>query len=97
LHFPKELGYGYLWFEGDGRVPLGRQGEGSLKGGAYREGWQNVLSLLVRFEHTTSGLSERSLRPFCHSATWEERVEIKSQVCMYDQYYVILIRWQKII
>ena len=53
--------------------------------------------LLVRFEHTTSGLSERSLRPFCHSATWEESVEIKSQVCMYDQYYVILIRWQKII
>ena len=24
LHFPKELGYGYLRFEGNGKIPLGR-------------------------------------------------------------------------
>ena len=45
----------------------------------------------MRFEHTTTGLSERSLRPFGHSATWEKGVEIKVQVCMYDQYYVIRV------
>ena len=37
LHFPKELSYGYLWFEGNGKIPLGRQGKRSLKGRAYRE------------------------------------------------------------
>ena len=35
LHFPKELSYGYLWFEGNGKIPLGRQGKRSLKGRAY--------------------------------------------------------------
>ena len=25
LHFPKELIYGYLRFEGNGKIPLGRQ------------------------------------------------------------------------
>ena len=24
LHFPLELSYGYLWFEGNGKIPLGR-------------------------------------------------------------------------
>ena len=24
LHFPNELGYGYLRFEGNGKIPLGR-------------------------------------------------------------------------
>ena len=28
LHFPKELSYGYLRFEGNGKIPLGRQGKG---------------------------------------------------------------------
>ena len=36
--------------------------------------------LQVRFEHTTSRLPERSLRPFCHSVTWKIGVEIKRQV-----------------
>ena len=27
LHFPKELSYGYLSFEGNGKIPLGRQGK----------------------------------------------------------------------
>ena len=36
----------------------------------------------MRFEHTTSGLPERSLRPFSHLVTWEMRVEIKSKVCI---------------
>ena len=36
----------------------------------------------MRFEHTTSGLPERSLRPFGHLVTWKVRIEIKSQVCI---------------
>ena len=24
LHFPLELSYGYLWFKGNGKIPLGR-------------------------------------------------------------------------
>ena len=35
LHFPLELSYGYLRFEGNGKIPLGRQGKRSLKGRAY--------------------------------------------------------------
>ena len=35
LHFPKELSYGYLRFEGNGKIPLGRQEKKSLKGWAY--------------------------------------------------------------
>ena len=35
LHFPLELSYGYLWFEGNGKIPLGRQGKRSLEGRAY--------------------------------------------------------------
>ena len=27
LHFPNELSYGYLRFEGNGKIPLGRQGK----------------------------------------------------------------------
>ena len=50
---------------------------------------------LVRFEHTTSGLLERSLRPFSHSVTCGKRRNKKPIIS--DQYYVILIRWQKII
>ena len=37
LHFPLELSYGYLRFEGNGKIPLGRQGKRSLKGRAYKE------------------------------------------------------------
>ena len=29
MHFPKELSYSYLGFEGNGKIPLGRQGKGS--------------------------------------------------------------------
>jgi hypothetical protein len=29
LHFPSELSYGYLRFEGNGKIPLGRQGKSS--------------------------------------------------------------------
>ena len=32
LHCPKELSYGYLRFEGNGKIPLGRQGKGREKG-----------------------------------------------------------------
>ena len=35
LHFPLEPSYGYLRFEGNGKIPLGRQGKRSLKGRAY--------------------------------------------------------------
>ena len=35
LHFPLELSYGYLRFEGNGKISLGRQGKRSLKGRAY--------------------------------------------------------------
>ena len=35
LHFPKELSNGYLWFEGNGKIPLRRQGKRCLKGRAY--------------------------------------------------------------
>ena len=31
LHFPKELSYGYCRFEGNGKIPLGRQGKGQGK------------------------------------------------------------------
>ena len=27
LHFPNELSYGYLRFEGNGEIPMGRQGK----------------------------------------------------------------------
>ena len=30
LHFPLELSYGYPWFEGSGKIPLGRQGKTNL-------------------------------------------------------------------
>ena len=30
LHFPLELSYGYPWFEGSGKIPLGRQREKNL-------------------------------------------------------------------
>ena len=35
LHFPLELSYGYLRFEGNGKIPLGRQAKRSLKGRGY--------------------------------------------------------------
>ena len=35
LHFSLELSYGYLRFEGNGEIPLGRQGKRSLKGRAF--------------------------------------------------------------
>ena len=34
LHFPNELSYGYLGFEGNGKIPLGRQGKKEGKGKA---------------------------------------------------------------
>ena len=32
FHFPLELSYGFHRFEGNGKIPLGRQGKRSLKG-----------------------------------------------------------------
>ena len=31
LHFPKKLSYGYLRFEGNGKIPLGRKGKSSAQ------------------------------------------------------------------
>ena len=31
LHFPNELCYGYLKFEGNGKIPLGREGKSSAQ------------------------------------------------------------------
>jgi hypothetical protein len=37
LHFPKELSYGYFRFEGNRKIPLGRQRKWRLKGRARIE------------------------------------------------------------
>ena len=37
LHFPNELSYGYLRFEGNGKIPLERQEKWHLKGKARIE------------------------------------------------------------
>jgi hypothetical protein len=37
LHFPNELSYGYLRFEGNRKIPLERQGKWHLKGKARIE------------------------------------------------------------
>ena len=50
LHFPKELSYGYLRFEGNGKIPLGRQGKGRkvpvLSGASFFQGTrENILHI----------------------------------------------------
>ena len=60
LHFPKELSYGYLRFEGNGKIPLGRQGKrkGKERARARVKKLQNILLLTVGFELMTSWLPD---------------------------------------
>ena len=61
LHFPLELSYGYLWFKGNGKIPLGRQGKWKGKKRPQRKKQQNILLNLVRFEPTNLGLRDGRL------------------------------------
>ena len=75
LHFPWELSYGYLRFEGNGKIPLGRQGKRKGKERARVKKLQNILLLTVGFELMTSWLpdgrsNQLSCPDFC-----EERME----------------------
>jgi hypothetical protein len=66
LHFPNKLSYGYLRFEGDGKIPLGRQGKRRGKERVRIKKLQNILLLAVGFELMTSWLPDGSLNQFCH-------------------------------
>ena len=75
LHFSLELSYGYLRFEGNGKIPLGRQGKRKGKERARVKKLQNILLLTVGFELMTSWLpdgrsNQLSCPDFC-----EERME----------------------
>ena len=75
LHFPNELSYGYLRFEGNGEIPMGRQGKRRGKERARVKNLQNILLLAVGFELMTSWLpdgrsNQLSCPDFC-----EERME----------------------
>ena len=69
LHFPKELSYGYLGFEGNGKIPLGRQGKRREKERAMIKKLQNILLLAVGFELMTSWLPDGRLNRFGHPDT----------------------------
>ena len=49
MHFPKELSYGYLRFEGNGKIPLGRQGIWRGKVWAFDRNTYILIS--TRFYH----------------------------------------------
>ena len=77
LHFPWELSYGYLRFEGNGKIPLGRQGKRKVKERARVKKLQNILLLTVGFELMTSWLPDGRPNQFGHPDTWETNVEMK--------------------
>ena len=76
LHFSLELSYGYLWFEGNGKIPLGRQGiwrgkEWALNRSTYilisthichKPRWQNWLGL-----HSANSMVVGSNPAACYS------------------------------
>ena len=76
LHFSLELSYGYLWFEGNGKIPLGRQGiwrgkEWALNRSTYilisthichNPRWQNWLEL-----HSANSMVVGSNPAACYS------------------------------
>ena len=82
LHFPNELSYGYLRFEGNGKIPLGRQVKRRGKERAKIKKLQNILLLAVGFNLTTSWLPDGSLNQFCHPDTSESGVEIKNKIAL---------------
>ena len=69
LHFPNELSYGYLRFEGNGEIPMGRQGKRRGKERARVKNLQNILLLPVGFELMTSWIPDKSLNQLCHPDT----------------------------
>ena len=69
LHFPNELSYGYLRFEGNGEIPMGRQGKRRGKERARVKNLQNILLLAVGFELMTSWIPDKSLNQLCYPDT----------------------------
>ena len=82
LHFLLEPSYDYLSFEGNGKIPLGRQGKRRGKERAKIKKLQNILLLAVGFKLTTSWLPDGSLNQFCHPDTSESGVEIKNKIAL---------------